>query len=106
MEEEANDNDGSDVDDPPPSKRKRTEALTLDEDEAEIASGLSRIHDADRAASQLEQDRTGRKDGDSGYGEEDGQGSEKGGGGGGGGGAFDDYSGDGHTGFEDNGVCP
>jgi hypothetical protein len=101
MEEEANDDGVSEVEDSLPSKRRRIEAIGLDDEEAEIASGLRRVHDTDGAL-QLEQDKTGRQDGGSGDGEEDDEGSGKVGGTG----AVDDYSGDTNTGFEDNGVCP
>jgi hypothetical protein len=96
MEEEINEDEGSQEDeDSPPSKRIRTETMVLDEEENEIASGLRPIHETSRVPSQLEQDKTRSQYGNSGSGSEDE-----------GGGGVDDHNGDGHTGFEDNGVCP
>lgn len=85
MDEEANEGEGSQEEDNPPTKRVRTEAMVLDCDEVDIASGLRPIQGTSRAA----QDKD-----DSGA-EGDGERSND----------FD-FSGDGRgTGFEDNGVC-
>ena len=78
-----------------PSKKQRTETMVLDEEEAEIASGLCPVHETSRGALQLE------KDVDSAGAESEGNGE----GDGGVGGAVDDYSGDRGTGFENNGAC-
>jgi hypothetical protein len=100
MEEEATSSgdDEAQEKDSPPSKRKRIEDIDLDEEEAEIANRLRRVHETSQVASQLEQDKT-ISGGDLGaMGEGDDEGSEDG--------AVDRCSGDGYTGFENNGVCP
>jgi hypothetical protein len=106
MEEEANEEEGYQDKNPPPRKRIRTETMSLDADETEIASVLRPIQ---QVAPQWEQDKTRRdsiEKGDSGAeGEGEGGGSE-GGGSEQGGDAVDDFSGDVQNGFEDNGVCP
>jgi hypothetical protein len=90
MDEEINDEEGFEEEESPPAKRLRTETIVLDEEEAEIASGLRPILGTERAAPQLEEDDTGSQNGgDSGEG-----------------GAVEDLRGDGYgAGFEDNGVC-
>jgi hypothetical protein len=100
IEEEANDVEGSQDEVSPPTKRRRTEAMVLDDDETAIASGLRPI------PTQFEEDETGSQDGDAGAsdaGGDAGVDSEQGGG------ALsntDDLGDDGHgNGFEDNGVC-
>lgn len=94
MEEEGKEDEASEGESSRPRKKKRIEPIALDNEEAEIAFGLRRNHDAGGAPSQLEQD------GDLADGEEDGDESGRGAD------VVDDYSGDGHTaGFEDNGVC-
>jgi hypothetical protein len=101
--DEENDEENEDQeDDVHPRKRTRTKSMVLDDEEAEIASGLSLARPETRQdASQLELDRTRSQDvGSAGIddeNEDDVRGGEQ---------AGDDYSGDGHTGFEDNGVCP
>lgn len=97
MEEEADEDEEDEGLHSPPHKKIRTENIVLDEEEAEIASGLRPVHETRRDAPQLEEDMTMGQDVDS-------AGSE--GEGGGGGGAVDDYNGDRSTGFENNGVCP
>jgi hypothetical protein len=89
MEAEANENEEEGF---PPPKRIRTEAVVLDDEESEIASGLRPIS---RVGSQLDQDVDSAGADGEGEGEESDQGE----------GAVDDYSGDGRNGFEDNGVC-
>ena len=108
MEEEDNEDDEDNEDqedDRQPRKRTRTKSMVLDDEEAEIASGLSLARPETRqVASQLELDKTRRQDvGSAGTDDEDENGVR---GGEQGEQAGDDYGGDGHTGFEDNGVCP
>lgn len=88
MEAEADENDEEGF---PPPKRIRTEAVVLDDEESEIASGLRPIS---QVGSQLDQDVDSA--GADGGGEEESDEGE---------GLVDDYSGEGHNGFEDNGVC-
>ena len=97
MEEEAEEDEEDEGLYSPSPKRRRTETMVLDEEEAEIASGFRPVHETRRDASQLEEDKTISHDVDS-------AGAE--GEGGGVGGAVDDYSGDGGSGFENNGACP
>lgn len=101
MDKEANDDEGSQEEEICPSKRIWSETMFLDEEENEIASGLHPLHETSPVASQLEQDKPRSQDGKSGdEGDGDGEGCEQGGV------VVDIYSGDGHTGFEDNRVCP
>lgn len=101
MEEEGDEDDINLEEESPPPKRIRTETLVLDEDEAEIASGLRPLPETSRHATQLEKDKTTIEDAES-AGAESESNVE---GNGGVGGAVDDYSGGGGTGFENNGAC-
>jgi hypothetical protein len=96
MEEEEADDDKED-EESRPSKKTRREPMVLDEEEEEIASGLRPSHETKRNASQFEKDKTVNDDFDSAGAESEGNGAV--------GGAVDDYSGDGATGFENNGAC-
>ena len=100
MEEEADDDEEDELNSRP-SKKICTEAMVLDDEEAEIASGLRPLREASRDASQLEKDKTISEDVDSAGAESEGNAE----GNGGVGGAVDDYSGEGGTGFENNGAC-
>lgn len=89
MEEETNEDEISE-EDFPPSKRRRTEPMVLDDEETEIASGLRPIPGTSRAVSRFEEDETQSQDGsDSGVEKE--------------GDAVDGVGLD--AGFQDNGVC-
>lgn len=91
MEEEAKEEEG-DEEDSPPKKRVRTGIMILDEEEADIASGLRPIQKKRPSVSSLQEDMDGSQIGpDSGA--ENGEGT------------VDDHSGDGHgVLFENNGV--
>ena len=99
MEKESNGDEGDEEMDPPPAKRFRTEAMILDEEEADIASGLRPVHETRKDVSHLEEDTTISQD-LSFVGSEDELYSE------GVGDAVNNYRGDGGTEFENNGVCP
>jgi hypothetical protein len=91
MQEEANGDEENEEEDSRPSKKTRNESIVLDEEEAQIASGLresSRQVAMDRARSE---DVDSRMDAD-----DDEQGEQVGA-------AIDDYGG---TEFDNNGVCP
>jgi hypothetical protein len=90
MDEEGNESEGSHEEDSLPKKKIRTEAMVLDAEETEIASGLRPIQGTSRTASQFEQDETGSQGGGSGA-DVNGEGA----------GEVDDLD----NGFEDNGVC-
>jgi hypothetical protein len=90
MEQEGNDDEGIQDEDIPHAKRIRMEAMVLDADEIEIASGLRPISSIHRAVSHLPEDEARNQDGDSGA-----QGE----------GDMGDSNDDGAIGFEDNGVC-
>jgi len=92
MEEETNGDEISE-EDSPPSKRRRTETMVLDDEETKIASGLRPIPGISRAVSHFAEDETQSQDGgDSGAEKEEGP--------------VDDLCGDGlDAGFKDNGVC-
>lgn len=99
MEKESNRDEGDEEMNPPSPKRFQTEAMILDEEEADIASGLRPIHETRKDVSHLEEDMTISQDLDS-VGTEDelyGEGV---------GDAVNNYSGDGGTEFKNNGVCP
>jgi hypothetical protein len=93
MDEEANEDEGDEDMCSPSPKRIRTEPLALDDEEAEIASGLRPVHGTSQVASQLEEDKTMGQDDDSAGAEDEAD-------------AVNEYSGDGGTGFENNGACP
>jgi hypothetical protein len=101
MEEEADDDKEDEELNSGPSKKRRREHMVLDEEEEEIASGLRPSHETSRDASQLEKDKTISEDVDSAGAESEGNVEVNGAVGG----AVDDFSGDGGTGFENNGAC-
>lgn len=101
MEEEADDDEEDEELYSHPPKKRRTEPMVLDEEEAEIASGLRPVHETRQDASQLQMNKTISEDVDSAGAESEGNVEANGGVGG----AVDDYSGDGGTGFENNGAC-